>query len=286
MSITYEELRKMNIKEQKLVICGGGHVSSALLRASSHMGFERYVIEDRPSFAAKVKADGAETVICEAFEQALNQIESDEDTYFVIVTRGHRYDLDCLKKILKKPYAYVGMMGSRVRVKEAKQVLWQEGFDPALLEGLHAPIGLAIGAEMPEEIAISILAQLIQVRAEKMKERGQSKIIEGMTKELLEAALQNDERRKMMATIVSRRGSAPRKAGAKMLIYEDGMTVGTIGGGCMEAKVIHEAVLAMHQNEMERQVVIEMLPEEAENEGMVCGGVIEVNIERLVESNV
>ena len=283
MSIRYEQLSHLIVKENQLVICGSGHVSLALLQASAHMGFSRYVIEDRPSFADLARAAGAEKVVCEDFLKALDQIEGNEDTYFVIVTRGHRYDLDCLRKILRKKYAYIGMMGSRVRVAEAKQVLVNEGFDPIQLEELHAPIGLKIGAETPEEIAISILAQLIQIRSQQQKERGLHKVIDGMTKELIEAALKQDGRRRMIATIVSRRGSAPRKVGAKMLICDDGTTVGTIGGGCMEAKVVTEAMALLRHGEEEKQITIEMLPDEAENEGMVCGGVIEVSLEHIVE---
>ena len=98
-----------------LVICGAGHVSQQVILLAAKVGFHVTVLEDRPSFAGEARRMGADRVICDSFEHGLDQIPDREDTYFLVVTRGHRYDKECLDIILKKPHCYVGMMASRGR---------------------------------------------------------------------------------------------------------------------------------------------------------------------------
>lgn len=149
---------------KKLYICGGGHVSMPIIRIGKMIGFTVTVLEDRPKFADNARAAGADRVFCEPFGDGLARITGDEDSWFVIVTRGHRYDTECLECILRKRHAYVGMMGSRRRVAIVKDQLHQKGVSRELLDSVHTPIGLKIGAETPEEIAVSIMAEIIQVK--------------------------------------------------------------------------------------------------------------------------
>ena len=149
---------------KKLVICGAGHVGVALLRMALLLGFDVTVLEDRPYFADGARRVGAKWVICDSFEQGLDAVDSDEDTYFVVMTRGDCCDLICLEKILGKNYAYLGMMGSRGRSALVKKKLQEQGFPAGQVEELHAPIGLSIHAETPEEIAVSILGEIISVK--------------------------------------------------------------------------------------------------------------------------
>ena len=165
----------------------------------------------------------------------------------MIVTRGHRYDTECLECILRKRHAYVGMMGSRRRVAIVKDQLHQKGVSRELLDSVHTPIGLKIGAETPEEIAVSIMAEIIQVKNSRDNSGGYSE-------EMLRGLMSEDGRKKTVATIVSRKGSAPRGIGTKMLIYEDGMTVDTIGGGCVESEIIQKALLMMRTGTPEFQI--------------------------------
>ena len=167
------------------------------------------------------------------FADGLSKTRGDSDSWFIIVTRGHRYDTECLEAILQKPYAYVGMMGSRRRVAIVKDQLEAKGVCREALDGVHTPIGLKIGAETPgvhtpiglkigaetpEEIAVSVMAEIIQV-----KNAGSGK--GGYSPELLDAVLDpDDSRKKVLATIISRKGSAPRSVGTKMLIRADGTT--------------------------------------------------------------
>ena len=260
----------------KMIICGAGHVSIPIIRMGKMLGFTVTVIEDRPKFADHARAAGADQVLCEPFADGLSQIRGDSDSWFIIVTRGHRYDTECLEAILRKPYAYVGMMGSRRRVAIVKDQLVAKGVCREALDGVHTPIGLKIGAETPEEIAVSVMAEIIQV-----KNAGSAK--GGYSPELLDAVLDpDDSREKVLATIISRKGSAPRSVGTKMLIRADGTTVDTIGGGCIESEVIQKALLMMRtEDEGFRLCTVDMTADAAEDEGMVCGGVVEVMLEKV-----
>ena len=211
----------------KLVICGAGHVSMPIIRLGKMLGFTVTVLEDRPKFADNARTAGADHVICETFREGLSKIKGDSDTWFVIVTRGHRYDSECLEAILGKESAYVGMMGSRRRVAVVKDQLAQKGVSREKLDNVYTPIGLKISAETPEEIAVSIMAEIIRIK--NSREQGA-----GYSAELLEA-LANEKQKAVLATIISRKGSAPRGVGTKMLIREDGSTLDTIGGGCVES---------------------------------------------------
>lgn len=208
----------------------------------------------------------------------MERISGGSEVYFVIVTRGHRYDMLCLEQAVKKSNAYVGMMGSKKRVALVKEQLAEKGVDREILEQVHTPIGLSIGAQTPEEIAVSIMAEIIQVRSGKKR-------MAGYAGEILDALLEAEEVQEslVLAVIVSRKGSAPRKPGTKMLIYKDGRTVGTVGGGCMESEVVSRARLMLKGIETACQLIkLDMSGKDAEDEGMVCGGVVEVYLERSV----
>ena len=259
-------------REKKLVICGGGHVSVALVRMGVMTGYEITVLEDRSEFADQAREAGADRVICESFDSGLAQISGDQDTFFVIATRGHRYDQICLAAIVRKPHAYIGMVGSRKRVAVVKEKLIADGADPDVVGGIYSPIGLEIGAETPEEIAVAILAEMISVRRKNRENDGYSRA-------LLQAILGKSES-KVLATIVIRTGSAPRKEGTKMLILPDGSCVGTIGGGSVEAEVLAEGLRMLRDSEKRPQLFhVDMSGATAEDEGMVCGGVIDVLLE-------
>ena len=269
----------------KMIICGAGHVSIPIIRMGKMLGFMVTVIEDRPKFADHARAAGADQVLCEPFADGLSKIRGDSDSWFIIVTRGHRYDTECLEAILQKPYAYVGMMGSRRRVAIVKDQLEAKGVCREVLDGVHTPIGLKIGAETPEEIAVSVMAEIIQVKNAGFGKDGKAARCRtgGYSTELLGAVLDpDDSREKVLATIISRKGSAPRSVGTKMLIRADGTTVDTIGGGCIESEVIQKALLMMRaENEGFRLCTVDMTADAAEDEGMVCGGVVEVMLEKV-----
>ena len=264
-------------RQAHIVICGGGHVSQQVIKLAGKVGFHVTVLEDRPYFADRAREAGADLVLCDAFEKSLQGIAGTPDTYFLVVTRGHRFDRACLEQILKKPYAYVGMMASRGRSALLKKQMAGDGFDRKALDEMHTPVGLSIHAETPEEIAVSIVAELIQIKNQTKKTAGyDSLLMEYLT------GVKEQGQPKVLATIIARRGSAPRSIGTKMLVLGDGRIIGTIGGGCMESEVQHQCLrLLREENEKSRIVCADMTVSQAEDEGMVCGGTIDVFLEKF-----
>jgi xanthine dehydrogenase accessory factor len=160
----YEVLVEAVEAPAKLVIVGGGHIALALCTVGALAGFSVTVIDDRPEYAHAERFPEADRVICADFEETLEALESDTSTYFVMVTRGHKQDELSLRVVLGKPWAYAGMIGSRRRTGAVLAHLAEEGYPRDLLDRVNTPIGLDIGAETPEEIAVSIVAELIMVR--------------------------------------------------------------------------------------------------------------------------
>ena len=272
------------MKEMKIVSCGAGHVSIPIIRIGKMIGCRVTCIDERPAFAKHAEEAGADEVLCENFPDALSGISGDEETFFVIVTRGHQYDRECLRLILQKPHAYIGMMGSRRRVKMVRKALEAEGWDRTLIESVHAPIGLDIGAETPEEIAVSVMGEIIQVKNAAAHNGG---FAPDLLRAMAEGSGVGDsgqtgaEPGMVLATIVRRRGSAPREAGTKMLVRRDGSFLGTIGGGCAEAEVIAESVRLLEEGGPDACLRRVDLTGAEAADGMVCGGLIDVLLERI-----
>ncbi|MDY6400159.1 MAG: XdhC/CoxI family protein [Synergistales bacterium] len=265
--------------EKKIIICGAGHVSMPIVKFAKILGFHVTVIDDREIFIENALKNGADVIICEPFESALSKIPGGFNSYFVIVTRGHRYDSECLRSILKKTYAYVGMMGSIRRVKIVRESLLNEGFDAGAVLGIHSPIGLAINAETPEEIAISIFAEIIQIKNKNRDFEFSSEILDDI---LAAGHHETLPGRKVLCTIVSKQGAGPRNVGTKMLCTSEGKILGTIGGGLMEAQVIKKAgELFSQENFSPVLVKFNLTAGELSEEGEVCGGIIEIFIESV-----
>ncbi len=153
------------LSDPVLYIFGGGHVSAQIIPLASRVGFKVEVIDDRPEFADARKFPDAAKVHQYPFEGVLGKIPVDESSYLVIVTRGHLHDKTVLEQCLRTKAKYIGMIGSRRKKAMIYEKLLEEGFTQKDLDRVYAPIGLDIGAETPEEIAVSIVAELIQVRA-------------------------------------------------------------------------------------------------------------------------
>lgn len=152
--------------KDRAYIFGGGHVAKALDPVLRHVDFDTYIIDDRAEYANRERfPEAAETIVCSDFDHCFDEIEPDENSYIIIVTRGHKGDLTVLRQALQKPYAYLGMIGSRRKNGLLFDQLRSEGVSEETLNQIHAPIGLEIGSETPEEIGVSIAAEMIQVRA-------------------------------------------------------------------------------------------------------------------------
>ena len=263
----------------QLVVCGGGYVAAAVVRIAKLLGLPVLAIEDRPEYAQRLRDAGAEDVRCQPFEEALDSINGSAETYFVVVTRAHTYDVVCLKKILQKSAAYVGMMGSRGRAALVRRQLKEAGIRESRVESLCAPIGLAIGAKTAEEIALSIMAQIVSVK----NSRPQT---EGFSAAILQAMKHASEhgRPAVLATIISRHGSTPREIGAKMLILPEKHTVGSVGGGIMEYQTILAAQEMLEGRAPAQQVVSFSADGKNDDAALAaCGGSMELLLRMITE---
>ena len=147
-----------------LIIVGAGHVARPLAQLAQMIEFEVVVLDDRPSFANKQRFPMADRVLAQPFRETLRTWPIDNDTYIVLVTRGHSHDVECLLEVIDSPARYIGMIGSKRRVDAVFELLEKEkGIDPANFDRIYAPIGLDIGAENPVEIGIAIIAEIIKV---------------------------------------------------------------------------------------------------------------------------
>jgi xanthine dehydrogenase accessory factor len=145
-------------------IFGGGHISLYVSKVASVAGFDTVVVDDRQAFASKDRFPEASETHAGPWEEIFPQLKVNAFSYVVVVTRGHKGDLTCLRWALGTPARYIGMIGSQRKVIEIFKVLESEGVPRARLERVHAPVGLDIGALTPEEIAVSIVAEMIAVR--------------------------------------------------------------------------------------------------------------------------
>jgi xanthine dehydrogenase accessory factor len=150
-----------------LYIFGGGHVARQIVPLAGRVGFHVEVVDDRAEFSNPADFPEAGAVHRLPFDQVMAHLPVDADSYLVIVTRGHLHDKEVLAQALKTPARYLGMIGSRRKRDAIYEKLLEEGFTREDLSRVHSPIGLEIGAETPEEIAVSIVAELIQMRARK-----------------------------------------------------------------------------------------------------------------------
>ncbi len=147
-------------------IFGAGHVSSALAHLTRMVDFRTVVLDDRQQFANKERFPAVDDIrVLESFDAALDGLFIDPDSYLVIVTRGHSHDKTVLAQALRSKAGYIGMIGSRRKRATLYAALLDEGFSQDDLDRVHSPIGLSIGAETPEEIAVSIIGELINQRA-------------------------------------------------------------------------------------------------------------------------
>ena len=147
-----------------LVICGAGHVGLALYNLFQTLNFDMVVIDDRPEYAFTERFPAAKKVICSPFEKAMAELHYGARSYVVICTRRHLSDQVCLEPILRSNAVYIGLLGSRTKWAQLRKNLSGNGFSAEDIARVHCPVGLKIGAVTPEEIAVSIAAEIIKHR--------------------------------------------------------------------------------------------------------------------------
>jgi xanthine dehydrogenase accessory factor len=152
----------------KVYILGAGYIGQKLAQLTSMMGFSTVVLDERSEFANKVRfPDADDIIVLDSFRNLSRYISIDKNSYIIIATRGHVDDTEVLGEVLRSGARYIGMLGSRKKRDEAYNELTKKGFSAAELEVVHCPIGLNINAVTPEDITISIAAELVMVRREK-----------------------------------------------------------------------------------------------------------------------
>lgn len=239
-----------------LFVCGAGHVAKEVASLAKHLDFEITVIDDRADLATTQRFPDVNQLVCDSYDN-LNKYLKD-DAYYVVVTPDHKADLLCVRKILQTKYSYLGMIGSKRKVSSTFENLRIEGFSQQQIDTIFAPVGLDIGAVTPSEIAISILAQIIQ---QKNKKHAAS-----VDRELL----QIDEKG-VLCIITQKQGSAPRGVGSMLFVGKD-KVLGSIGGGEAEYFAICHA---RNCNGAESKLY-SLNNQNSNGLDMICGGTIQV----------
>ncbi len=265
---------------ERLIILGGGHVGQKLSTFAAELGFSVVVVDDRPSFGNQALHPAADEIICEPFSQAIHKLHITGEDYVAVMTRGHRFDMSSLRTILALPEMprYLGMMGSKKRTGGIYRMLLEEGFSKDRVDRIHMPIGLSISAETTSEIAVSILAELIQIRRTKPVLKENETILKVETiDDVFMTFLMKNTNPKAILVVLKTTGSTPVKAGAMMSVDSSLKCAGTIGGGCSEGIAIRKAVSIIGSGQS-AGVTLDMDNDTATEAGMACGGEMEVLI--------
>jgi xanthine dehydrogenase accessory factor len=152
------------LPDPTLFIFGAGHIGQAVALIARMLGFRVAVVDDRIKYANKERFPQAAAFFVDSWEEVFGKLPVNDSSYLLIATRGHKYDLACLRFAVQTPARYIGLLGSRRKTKLLYEALEREGFNPTVFERVFAPVGLEIGSETPEEIAVSIAAELVAVR--------------------------------------------------------------------------------------------------------------------------
>ena len=151
------------LPDPKVAIMGAGHIGQTIAQAAHQVGFKVAVVDDRESFANRDRFPEAEEITVAPFEDGLKSITVSQNSFILIVTRGHGHDQKVLEKAIQTPARYIGLLGSRRKIQVIVKGLLDQGLPPQAFSRLYAPIGIRIGSETPEEIAVSVVAELIAI---------------------------------------------------------------------------------------------------------------------------
>ena len=263
---------------ERLILLGAGHVSRSLAALAPTLGFAVTVADDRAAFASRERFPDAAELVVDGFADAIRALRVRSADYVCILTRGHRWDGECLRAVLRgeTPY-YLGMIGSRRRTAAQLAQLADEGFDPDRLRAVHTPIGLPIKALTPPEIAVSIAAELILARRSKPADPTVLERTDADEAVLRFAA--DGDTPKALLLVLEREGSAPARTGSLMVVDRAGRSAGTIGGCCEAAALLRAArLIGTGRSEL---FTADLTSDAAADEGMACGGTMKILIEDI-----
>ncbi len=148
----------------KIILMGAGHLGQAIAEAGHRLGAQIAVLDDRETFANRDRFPQTQEIVVDSFDKSLEQTKVTSNSYILIITRGHNHDQVALEKAIQTKARYIGLVGSRRKIHLIVESLLKKGYSPELFRNLYAPIGVEIGSETPEEIAISVLAELIAIQ--------------------------------------------------------------------------------------------------------------------------
>ena len=154
--------------QPQLFIFGAGHIGAVLVDLGNMLGFVTTVIDNRPEFAKKERLPKADVVISEEYSKALKKITITSNAFIVLVTHKHTHDQEILEYCINQPFKYLGMIASKTKVKKVFDLLRNKGVAEKSIKKVHSPIGLDIGADTPEELAVAIAGEMIAVRSNKL----------------------------------------------------------------------------------------------------------------------
>lgn len=243
-----------------LVLFGGGHIAQALTPMAKACGIRTTVVDDRAEVLTYDHfPQGTELIHSPFTELPEQRLERIAKPYYCIFTHGHSADAECLSWAGTRKSAYIGMIGSRRKIEACKEVAHARGVAEEVLSTIHSPIGLAINAVSPAEIAVAIMAEIISVyRKDKSTIFVDSSLVERIAAS-----------RGTVCRIVKASGSSPGKEGALMLVEGDEVH-GTVGGGEVERLAIEEAKRTVHPHLVDYDL------SKGGGAGMVCGGAVTI----------
>ena len=243
-----------------LVLFGGGHIAQALTPMAKACGIRATVVDDRAEVLTYDHfPQGTELIHSPFTELPEQRLERIAKPYYCIFTHGHSADAECLSWAGTRKSAYIGMIGSRRKIEACKEVAHARGVAEEVLSTIHSPIGLAINAVSPAEIAVAIMAEIISVyRKDKSTIFVDSSLVERIAAS-----------RGTVCRIVKASGSSPGKEGALMLVEGDEVH-GTVGGGEVERLAIEEAKRTVHPHLVDYDL------SDGGGAGMVCGGAVTI----------
>ena len=272
--ITY---KRHFLPKERLILLGGGNIAQEVAHFAAAVGFTVSVVDERPFLANAVKFPDANEIYCEEFLQAIEHLHIREWDYVAIMTRGHKFDLSCLLKVLQGEMPrYVGLVSSKRRVEGIKGLLKNYGISEERIAQVHMPIGLRIGSLTVPEIGISIVAELITEKRKGVNRYSTDTLLT-MTDVDFRVVdfLRKTSGKRMLLMVCEALGSTPVKTGAAMAIDDQGNMAGTIGGGYVEEEILKEARSLVGKG-TKKLVTYELDKEVTEMEGMNCGGTMKV----------
>ncbi len=245
--------------EPQLFIFGAGHVSKALYDLAILQNMKVIVADERTEVCNEKRFPLATRIIM-PYETLLKNEFDVVSPYFVILTHGHIYDSQCLEYALNHKSSYIGMIGSKGKIAATMQRMIDKGYSQKQLDKICSPIGIKIGAVTPEEIAISIMAEIISYfRSDKNLVSVDPGLIKVMA-----------NKHGVDVRIVEKQGSAPRSVGSQMFVSKDGLLYGTIGGGAIENRSI-EIARQMIKDNLSYHIE-DFILDASSDLGMICGG--------------